>query len=75
MTLAALRELSTFIYREYGKVLLRPPIIVRRRLRAYLDDGSFIDIRYANPHEYSLHWQGSGKVIRVDTAPHHPQPT
>ena len=32
---------------------------------------SFIDIRYPNLKEYSFHWRGRNKVIRIDTAPHH----
>jgi len=73
LTYEILLEIKEFIRKNYGKILLRDPVIFRkRRLRVYLDDGSFIDIRYANPQEYSLHWQGENKIIRVDTAPHHP---
>jgi len=37
----------------------------------YLNDGSFVDIRYPLPHEYSLHWQKGSEVFRVNTAPDH----
>jgi len=66
-------EIKRHVLENYSDALLREPIIIRRRLRIYLIDGTFIDVRYANLYEYSLHWQGKNKLIRVDTAPHYPQ--
>lgn len=31
-----------------------------------------MDIRHPKRGEYSLHWQKGGIIIRIDTAPHHP---
>ena len=70
MTYEILLEIKEFIRKNYGKDLLRDSVVFRKWiLRVYLDDGSFIDIRYANPQEYSLHQQGENKITRVDTAP------
>ena len=71
MSIKILEEIKAFILREYKSYILQEPVIIRRRLRAYLTDNSFIDIRYPNLKEYSLHWQGRNKIIRIDTAPHH----
>ena len=72
MTREILERIMAFLMEKFRGIIVSEPIIIRRRLRVYLDDGSIIDIRYPNNYEYSLHWQGKRKIIRIDTAPHHP---
>jgi hypothetical protein len=38
--------------------------VIGVRLRLYLVDGSFLDVRYPTDHEYSFHWQVEDKVYR-----------
>lgn len=52
--LFALREI---IIKEYGNLLLNEPVMLGRRLRIVLTDGSIVDIRYPITQEYSFHWQ------------------
>jgi hypothetical protein len=68
--LFALREI---IIKEHGNLLLNEPVMLGRRLRIVLTDGSIVDMRYPVKDEYSFHWQRKdGSIIRIDTAPYHP---
>nr|MDO8044382.1 DUF6516 family protein [Candidatus Baldrarchaeota archaeon] len=71
MSIKILKEIKELIKKEFGHVIISDPVIIRRKLRILLDDGSFIEIRYPTVREYSLHWQKGSRIIRIDTAPHH----
>jgi len=71
LSIKILEEVKRLIKAEFSHVIVSDPVIIRRKLRVLLDDGSFIEIRYPTMREYSLHWQKGSKIVRVDTAPHH----
>ncbi|MHA1722063.1 MAG: toxin-antitoxin system TumE family protein [Candidatus Baldrarchaeia archaeon] len=71
MSIKILKEIKELIKREFSHVIISDPVIIRRKLRILLDDGSFVEIRYTTVREYSLHWQKGSRIIRIDTAPHH----
>lgn len=49
-----------------------PHLVEPSRLRLYLHDGSFIDVRYdEDEDEYSFHWQRDSKITRFNNAPYH----
>jgi len=60
---------------EFADILSEPPRVIGVRLRLYLVDGSFLDVRYPTDDEYSFHWQVEDKLYRINNAPHHPGPT
>lgn len=49
-----------------------PHLIEPSRLRLYLIDDSFLDIRYDEESgDYSFHWQKANEITRFNNAPHH----
>ena len=70
-----LSRLARIANDEFADVLSDPPRVIGVRLRLYLVDGSFLDVRYPTDDEYSFHWQVEDKVYRNNNAPHHPGPT
>ncbi|MHA1833458.1 MAG: hypothetical protein ACTSV7_05655 [Candidatus Baldrarchaeia archaeon] len=63
MSIKILKEIKELIKKEFGHVIISDPVIIRRKLRILLDDGSFIEIRYPTVREYSLHWQKGSRII------------
>lgn len=66
-----LEKLSFIAKEEFSDILRSEPVILETKIRLYLVDGSFIDIRYPLKTEYSFHWQKDPDPFRVNTAPDH----
>lgn len=66
-----LKKLLQLAKEEFSDILGDEPQIIETKLRLYLKDGSFIDIRYPLEKDYSFHWQRKKKEIRINTAPDH----
>jgi len=54
---------------EFADILSDPPRVIGVRLRLYLVDGSFLDVRYPTDDEYSFHWQLKTKYTGSTTHP------
>jgi hypothetical protein len=57
---------------EFPSILKEDPVLLPDRLRLLLADGSFLDIRYPTRNKYSFQWQGKDRLVRINTAEHHP---
>lgn len=67
-----LKKLISLIEEEFLDLLQREPILLETKIRLYLKDGSFIEIRYPLDQDYSFHWQRVDQIFRINTAPDHP---
>lgn len=68
-----LKKFAELVKQEYGDILKVEAVIMETRIRLYIKDDSFIDIGYPVDKDYFFHWQRRNKIIRINTAPDHPQ--
>lgn len=66
-------ELREALEERYGDGTLEAVELKQDALLAHLDNGVALEIRYANPQEYSIAWLWGEAQLRIDTAPLHRQ--
>lgn len=64
-------RLSDEVVTRYGERLTDTPHQSFDALTMKFDNGLQVELRFANAHEYSIHWQWPGGEGRIDTAPGH----
>lgn len=56
---------------DYAHRLANPLELRQDALIAALDNGVTLEVRYAAPDAYSIHWRQGDAALRIDTAPTH----
>ena len=62
-------RLSDEVVTRYGERLKEVPLQSLDALTLKFDTGLQVELRFANAHEYSIHWQWPDGEGRIDTAP------
>ena len=57
---------------HYGSRLLEPVRMAQDALMMSFDTGLFVEVRYFSRQEYSIMWTFGDALLRIDTAPTHP---
>ncbi|MFX1326143.1 MAG: DUF6516 family protein [Promethearchaeota archaeon] len=68
-----LQKFAQIVEEEFSDIIKSKPLVIETKLRIFLIDGSFIDVRYPIDTDYSFHWERKGDITRVNTAPDHPE--
>lgn len=64
-------ELQAQIEEHYADQLEGETQLKQDALIALFDNGLAVELRYLNPHEYSIQWAWGDAELRIDTAPLH----
>lgn len=64
-------ELQAKIEEHYADQLNGETQLKQDALIAIFDTGLAVELRYLNPHEYSIQWSWGDAELRIDTAPLH----
>lgn len=58
---------------DYGEILARDIILYQDAINLELLNGTLLEIKAASDREYCFLWQAGDHVLRLDTAPLHPE--
>ncbi len=65
--------LKAEIASRYASALQTEPVLSQDALTIFFLNGLVVEIRYLNINEYSIQWLWNEMLLRIDTAPIHPE--
>ncbi len=66
-------ELKDEIVTRYADELAMDPVCSQDALTATFLNDLIVEMRFLNSEEYSMQWQWQAAILRIDTAPVHPE--
>jgi len=64
-------DIADRLITDFGEHLADSPKLAQDALLVQFVNGLEMELRFAGPEEYAIHWQWQGKRYAIDTAPLH----